>query len=232
MENNCFFGTVLRSLGFDVRSVGARVNRKASGSGGCGWEGWSHMVNIVTLDSGQKFMLDVGFGANGPISPLLLDEDNTASYNTKHIAPAETRLVFENVLNGYADAGQRLWQYHHRVDPQSEWLVMYCFTELEFLPEDYEIMNFWTSRSPRSWFTYRVVAVKMVLEGGEVVGTVVLGGGDVKKRVGGRTELLRKCRTEGERVEALEVLFGVRLTDEEREGIRGMVTELKGTGAE
>lgn len=34
MENNTFFGTVLRSLGFDVYAVGARVR------GEKGWNGW------------------------------------------------------------------------------------------------------------------------------------------------------------------------------------------------
>ena len=224
MENNCFFGTVLRSLGFNVLSAGARVNTQASGSGGNGWEGWSHMVNIVTLSSGQRFMLDVGFGSNGPIQPLLMDESTA---HTMHIAPAEARLVRGNIACN-TDPGQKLWQYHHRVDPQSEWLVMYCFTELEFLPEDYEIMNFWTSQSPKSWFTYGVVAVKLILVGVEVVGRLVLGGGDIKRRVRGRTEHLRTCKTEEERVQALEDVFGLKLTDEERRGIRGMITELKG----
>ena len=224
MENNCFFGTVLRTLGFNVFSAGARVNTQASGSGGNGWTGWSHMVNIVTLSSGQKYMLDVGFGANGPVQPLLLDE--SAAY-TKHITPAEARLVCGNIPHN-TDPGQKLWLYQHRVDPQSEWLIMYCFTELEFLPEDYEVMNFWTSQSPKSWFTYRVVAVKMILEGSEVVGTLFLDGGDVKRRVKGEMEHLRTCKTEEKRVQALEVVFGLRLTDEERRGIRGMITELKG----
>lgn len=32
MENNCFFGTILRSLGFTVHSAGARVAVAASGT--------------------------------------------------------------------------------------------------------------------------------------------------------------------------------------------------------
>lgn len=224
MENNCFFGTVLRSLGFNVFSAGARVNLQANGTGEDGWEGWSHMVNIVTLSSGHKYMLDVGFGGNGPIQPLLL---NPTAPHTQHIAPAEARLVLENIPRN-TDLNQKLWQYHYRVNSQSEWQTIYCFTELEFLPKDYEIMNFWTSQSRKSWFTYQIVAVKMILEGDEVVGTLILGGGDVKKRTKGKTEQLRTCKTEEERVQALEDLFELRLTDEERRGIGGMVTELKG----
>lgn len=227
MENNTFFGTVLRSLGFKVVSVGARVNRMASGSGGDVWEGWSHMVNIVELEGGQRVMLDVGFGTNGPVEPLLLDGAGSGACRG-HIGLAEMRAVSGKIALDGSGAGQELWRYLYRGDSQAEWLVMYCFAELEFLPQDYEIMNFWTSRCPRSWFTYRVVVVKMVLEGEEVVGTVVLNGGEVKRRVKGETEYLRTCRTEEERVKALEELFGLRLTDEERRGIRGMVTELRG----
>ena len=223
MENNCFFGTILRSLGFNVCSAGARVNTAAGGTGD-GWEGWSHMVNIVTLSSGEKYMLDVGFGGNGPIQPLLLD---LSAAHTQHIPPAEARLVHGNIAHN-TDPNQMLWQYQHRIDPETEWQTMYCFTELEFLPEDYEIMNFWTSQSRKSWFTHQVVAVKMILEGEEVVGTLILDGRDVKRRVKGKTEYLRTCKTEEERVQALEDVFGLRLTDEERRGIRGMVTELKG----
>ena len=126
------------------------------------------------------------------------------------------------------DREQRVWQYQHRVEGQAEWQPVYCFTELEFLPADYEIMSFWTSQSRKSFFTYNIVAVKMILGGEEVVGTLILEGGDVKRRVKGKTEHLRTCRTEEERVRALEEVFGLRLTDEERRGIGGMVTELKG----
>lgn len=41
MENNCFFGTVLRSLGFRVYGAGARVNKGADGShDDIGFLGW------------------------------------------------------------------------------------------------------------------------------------------------------------------------------------------------
>ena len=39
MEINCFFGTVLRTLQFVVRSVGARVSQEVNGSG-VGYGGW------------------------------------------------------------------------------------------------------------------------------------------------------------------------------------------------
>ena len=184
------------------------------------------MVNVVRLEGGRRVMVDVGFGANGPVQPMLLDGSDEAG-PVRHVGPAEARVVWGNISEN-TDPEQRLWQYQHRVDTQSEWQSIYCFTELEFLPADYEIMSFWTSQSRKSWFTYCVVAVKFILEGDEVVGVLILEGAEVKRRVMGKTEPLRTCRTEEERVRALEEVFGMRLTDEERSGIRGMVTELKG----
>jgi arylamine N-acetyltransferase len=39
-ENNTFFGTVLRSLGFRVRPLGSRVSDALSGKAGGGYAGW------------------------------------------------------------------------------------------------------------------------------------------------------------------------------------------------
>lgn len=53
MENNLFFATLLRTLGFSVMSTGGRVNTAVQPSGDIGPEerytGWSHMVNIITI---------------------------------------------------------------------------------------------------------------------------------------------------------------------------------------
>lgn len=40
MENNCFFGTVLRSLGYDIYSAGARVSNATNGVPDGGFGGW------------------------------------------------------------------------------------------------------------------------------------------------------------------------------------------------
>ena len=48
---------------------------------------------------------------------------------------------------------------------------MHCFTEFDLLPEDCEIIKSWTGQSWKSWFTYPVVAVKIIFEREVVVGT-------------------------------------------------------------
>jgi hypothetical protein len=89
-------------------------------------------------------------------------------------------------------------------------------------------MSFRTSTSRTSWFTYRLVCVKMVLseDKEEIIGTITLMGNTLKRRIGGVTEQLGTFGSEGERVEALEKWFGIKLTEEERGGIRGMVSKL------
>ena len=40
MENNTFFGTVLRSLGYQVYNAGGRVSNATAGRPGGGYVGW------------------------------------------------------------------------------------------------------------------------------------------------------------------------------------------------
>ena len=180
------------------------------------------MINIVTLPDGQKYMLDVGFGSDGPIRPLPLVHGQVS----QGILPQELRLVEDNIEHN-TDPDQKLWIYQRRYSPEDEWTSMYCFSEVEFLPQDYEMMSFWTSKSRKSWFTYRIAMVKMIMENETVIGTLSLNGGEVKRRIRGSTEIWI-CKTEGERVEALKTWFKIELTEDERKGIRGLVTELGG----
>lgn len=217
MENNCFLGTVLRSLGFTIYSAGARV------LDGDRYTGWGHMVNIVTLADSSKYVLDVGFGGDGATRPLPLVDGHVS----QGICDQELRLIKSNIEPN-TDPTQRLWIYQVRSTAQEEWHTVYAFTELEFLPQDYEVMNFFTSQNRKTWFTRAVVAVKMLMaEKGEVViGKVSLNEDVVKRTLNGRTDELARCQNEAERVQALETWLGIVLNEEERRGIRGMVSDL------
>lgn len=173
-------------------------------------------------------MVDVGFGGNGPTHPLSLVDGETSV----GIAPEELRLLWTNIAQ-HSDPSQRIWVYQHRNDAQSPWQDGYCFTDLEFFPADYEVMNFTTSQSRTSFFTYMILCVKIILEVRddveEPVGVVMLVGNEVKRRIRGKTEHIATCKTEDERVAALEKWLDVRLSSQERAGIIGMVTQLTGS---
>lgn len=185
------------------------------------------MVNIVTIGS-ARYGVDVGFGPNGQTHPLALDHTGSI---LPQIAPASMRLVHKNISEN-TNADQRLWVYQHRINDESEWQDMYCFTDLEFLPADYMIMNYFTSTSQKTWFTQKIVCAKMVFgereEKEELVGAIILQD-DLKRRIKGQTEVIEKFETEEDRLRALETHFGIVLNPAEREGINGMASEIKAT---
>ncbi|KAK6381211.1 hypothetical protein LTR81_027594 [Elasticomyces elasticus] len=161
LENNVFLGTVLRSLGFDVTSVGARINRM--GKGGVGNEdrmtcfgGWTHMINLVTMRD-EVFVVDVRFGPGGPARPLKLIDGKI-----------EVNLVA---------------------------------TPHKFIPTDEDEAT--------------------------IVGEIILYEHKVTRRLNGTTETLATLSTETERIEALFAYIGLRLSQAQAAGIKGMATELK-----
>ena len=230
MENNAFFKTLLHTLGFQLYSVGARVNSAADPSGEGqprqSYGGFGHMLNIVNIE-GEKYLVDVGFGSGGPTHPLPL-KDRQVSVN---IAPnQEVRLRWDAIPeNENPDA--KLWIFERRDGQEKPWIPTYCFSDaVEFLPGDFEIMNHATSTRRTSFFTYKIICAKFVLseDGEELVGTVVLFGSNLHRRKRGTKEVIKEqIESEKERVDLLEEHLGVSLSDSQRAGIRGMVTALR-----
>ncbi|KAG8530896.1 uncharacterized protein KY384_004253 [Bacidia gigantensis] len=186
------------------------------------------MVNIVSV-SGKKYQVDVGFGLNGPTQPILLEE----GWETTSISPSGVRLV-RDFIPDFRDKNEdqdKLWIFQHRAAPSEGWQPIYAFTEIEFIPQDYEISNFFTSTSRTSFFTSAIVVVKYLLDNlgkGQLIGSMSLMNGFAKRRMRGNTKLLTECKTEEERIRALRDYFGIEIKEDEKQGIKGLVTELKG----
>lgn len=133
-----------------------------------------------------------------------------------------------------------VWFYEYRNGKDSNWNTYYAFGESEASTWDLECSNFWVTSHPESFQRTQVLVVKFIRgqargDGAHgtpddvaVVGKVMLADDTVKKNMGGKTEVLLQCRTEAERVEALKQHFDIHLTDAEKQGIKGFVTELKG----
>lgn len=224
MENTGIFFIVLRSLGYLVYATGGRVSHAATKGVDNGlYLAIGHMVLIVTI-GGKKYMVDVGFGNNCATAPLLLQEGATATA----IAPSEMRIVRESIAE-FTDPSQKIWIYQTRYNPESKWLSLICFSEVEFLPQDFEVMNFSVSQSRTSWFTQAFFCMRMILDqtGTEIIGQCVMSGKEVKERLRGQTEILQVLETEEDRVKALAKYFDMHLLESEIQGIRGMTSELK-----
>jgi hypothetical protein len=234
------------------------------------------MVNLVTLNH-VKYHVDIGFGGGGPPFPLPLFDPNPATntkltagaqleYPYLHndrasslgpVSPSESsrttiRLVHRTIADEpsatrTSDPAQALWVYEMRVAGSKEWTPRYAFAETEFLPNDFEVMNHYTSTSNDIWFTKKIVCVRYLLQGedGEIVpsvesqqqaevvvdkeimGQIMLDGNIVKRRIGEESKVVEMLRTEEDRIRALEKWFGIVLSGEEKEGIKSTVTELK-----
>lgn len=224
MENNKLMYTILKTLGFDVLSSGARVNE-----GGTSYNGWSHMINIIKIPpgTGEKYFIDIGFGSGGPSRPLKLEHDKPSL----NIAPNQlVRLRYDTIPeNTTDDERQKLWIFEKKDHDADEFKPMYCFVGTEFLPQDFEIMNLWTSQSPKIWFTRAVCCVRWLLseDGEEVVGDLTLMQRSLKRKLRGKVETIRDFEKEEDRVKALKDYLGVTLGKVEQNGIKGMVTEIK-----
>ena len=257
MEQNLLFATILRSLGYAVYLTGARISNALDLTGAArdkeGYSGWGHMVLFVTHPSisGERYLVDVGFGSGNALSPIPLADGAEVPCQPGQ----KGRIVRRRLAASTQVPKQEMWVYQNKIEGKEDvgeegWTNAYCFGEGEWFEEDFVANNFKTSRSLGSWFTWMFVMTRMILGGdkaagridggekkvngekegeAEVVGSVTIFGANLTRRLsGGQSEVLRELKSEEERVEALKEWFGIELADEEREGIRGMVTGLKG----
>ena len=190
-------------------------------------------MNIVTLQDGTRWMVDVGFGGDGATRPIpLIDGHVTCNTGTQDIRltrdfiPSQTERTSE----------RKLWIYQYRNSPEKPRNSFYAFSDqVEFVPADFKVMNWYTGSAPESFQTFTVLIVKFLRrlkedgseEEEEVYGKRMLVNEVVKENLGGKTTVVQECRTEGERSQALKEWFGMELTAEEGEGIKGWGTELK-----
>jgi arylamine N-acetyltransferase len=224
---HCFLRTLgLRTYMAPARSRPRDINNVPSGDPA----GISHLVHIVTLDNDDKYALDVSFGGDGPTKPMKLEHGKVVT----NLGAQEVRLMYEH-LDIHADpaAQPKHWHYQYRNGVGKEWNTFYSFAEYEFFPQDFLAINYGVAHDMKNSFqTYTVIVVKFVLGEGEsgrkeVVEKVTLKDAVVKRNSGGRTEVVKVCRSEAERVDVLRELFGIILTEEETASIRGWNTEIK-----
>lgn len=192
-----------------------------------------HIVNIVTLPDDTRWMIDVSFGGDGATEPIELKEGAMI----RNMGTQDARLI-RDFLPDQTERGspdRQFWFYQCRNGPEKPWISFYCFTDaVEWLPPDFDIINCFTGESAESFQTTNVLAVKFLRrkeegkEDEEVYGKRMLVNQFVKENLGGRTQLVKECKNDKERVDALREWFGLELTKEEEEAILGFQTEIKG----
>ncbi|KAK7431186.1 hypothetical protein QQZ08_002226 [Neonectria magnoliae] len=230
MENSLLLTYMLRALGFQVYPVGVRVRLRKDGIPHGGFPGWVHIVNIVTLADNTRWVLDVSFGGDGPTQPVPMVEGT----EWRNMGTQDARLI-RDFIPGQTEltAGRRLWIYQCRNAPDQPWASHYAFSHaVEWLAADFDVVN--QAASTKSFQTTTVLVVKFLRRacvaapgGQDVYGKRMLVDAVVKENPGGKTNVVQECATEAERVQALKEWFGIELTEEEAQSIKGHVKEIQ-----
>ncbi|KAI1073639.1 cysteine proteinase [Whalleya microplaca] len=158
MEVALLYNQMLIALGFDVYTAGVRTRSRLEGVPQGDFPGWIHIVNIVTLN-GSKFHIDIGFGGDGATMPMPLID----GLIHQNIGTQQIRLVRDWISTRTKRTEEtKLWIYQYHNDVDRDWNSFYAFPELESMPADWEVVNWYTSTHPKSLQTYTVLAIKFL----------------------------------------------------------------------
>ncbi|MDX1582683.1 MAG: arylamine N-acetyltransferase [Thermoanaerobaculia bacterium] len=129
-EQNTLFAAVLRTLGFSVSTLEARVRPPGAKS----VLPRTHMVLAVEIDR-RWWLADVGFGGDGIFLPVPLDGERSRQAGEEYEVVNEDGSVL--VLRGTVEG---------------EWRDLYAFRDEPVLPVDFEMAHYYTATHPKSRF--------------------------------------------------------------------------------
>jgi N-hydroxyarylamine O-acetyltransferase len=159
-EQNGLFAAVLRTLGYDVVPLGARVRYRAART-----LPRTHHLLLVTV-AGERLVVDVGFGGQTLLAPVPLEAGQPFAQGAWRYRLARDADVWVLQL---AD--------------RDGWADLYAFTLEPQLPPDLEMANWYVSTHPASRFVQTLTVQRATPSARQVVQnldyTVDRGDGDV-----------------------------------------------------
>lgn len=176
----------------------------------------SHMLIIVKID-GEEYVVDANFGPNAPINPVPLRD----GYEFDDFDGRRGKICTAPISQNKAKH-LKYWHIQLREKEQAPWITSYIFNEQEFLDGDYQALERSFRANKRSWFLYKVMAFKFVLDRStrKPVGWVLLWENHIKEKMNGKFHF-KTIQSESERIDLLEEKFGIVLEDEEKREIIG-----------
>lgn len=176
------------------------------------------MANMVILN-GKRFLVDVGYGADGPVQAVLLSHGNMClGLNGQYLKVEQQRL------SQHQDADQRVWVYFQQRAAE-HWRPVYHFLEAEFFCSDFTVLNHYAMTQSR--WSRTVLAQKFVFGSDERLSGSLLLVRDELRSGNGTTNamtLVAKLQDEQMRLETLKRYFGIALDEQERFAIRAKPT--------
>lgn len=181
-ELNGIFLMALKSMGFDVRALLGRVHITGTPTGR------GHQIELITIE-GRQWIADVGFGADTPRGPILLELNQSTIHDGQKI-----RLV---------DAGH--FGIMLQTEKEDEWIDLYSFDLSPVFPADIDQGNHFASTHPSSLFVFARVAALPVEKG-----VVTLFNNTVKRVIAGN-ESVQELAEGQAYLDALKNHFGIEL---------------------
>jgi N-hydroxyarylamine O-acetyltransferase len=135
-EQNTLFLGVLRELGFSATPMEARVRVGATAI-----RPRTHMVVVVRIGP-DEWLVDVGFGGDGPIEPVPIPAADAAA--------AQPGMAYRVVHEGPLRVLQ--------IRTAAGWIDLYAFVPEGAHPVDFELANWFTSTYPLSPFVRTLTA--------------------------------------------------------------------------
>ncbi|MBW5484914.1 arylamine N-acetyltransferase family protein [Streptomyces bambusae] len=186
-EQNSLLAAALERIGFEVAGRGARNRTR-----GDALLPVTHAVLVVTVD-GEPWLVDAGFGANGPTEPVPLRPG-------AEVTQGEWDF-------GVAEEDEGVLVLRTRRTGTEQWRDLYAFAAQRLYPVDFVLMNHWSSTHPSSFFTGRLVAMRP----GSSRRLALVDRELVRWLPGGSEE--RSAVAPGELIALLDREFGIRLSD-------------------
>jgi arylamine N-acetyltransferase len=236
MELNNLFYALLSTLGFDVHARAGRVWKARSPPGPereanpLHWTGWSHMVLVAHLEQ-NDYLVDVGFGANGPVKAIRIPSKLTPGDIIVGVIPEEHQLGSINAPHSPRDT---LYIMRHRRDKDSAWNPLFTFDPFTpFSGSDYEMMSFHCYCHPHSPFVNNVLCTTTGFdEDGIAISRMMLQNNVLKERRDGQNTVVEKLDSEEARLGAIERVWGIKFTDAEKKGVEKWGTTITGPEVE
>lgn len=180
------------------------------------------MANVVTIDD-HRYLVDVGYGADGPTSPVPLESNLVVDG-----LPNQTLKLEHKRLSQHKDADSRVWIYSVKRD-SGEWTEIYHFLDVEMFGPDFDVLNHWNM--VRSSFAQTVVVQRFIADENspdrKLIGSMLLLREQLKLRTKEKEEVIQTLKTESERIAVLHKHFDIVLDQEQQNAIAGRDNELR-----
>lgn len=253
-ETAVFWLNILRGLGFTAYHCQASIRLRDGPVPKGDFVGPRHVVTVVEFGA-ERWVTDVGFGGDGMTAPLPIIRSLSPGQKYpvhRNLGSQEVRITRDLYPGVVANGeGNKVWFYEYRNRPEDEWNRYFAFGDREASSWDLECANYWVSSHPESFQRKQILVVKFLRDSGndtgkkglieaagksdsgnveipevELGGKIMLADGVVKRNLGGKTDIVKICRTEEERLQALREHFEITLSEDEQQGIKGFETAL------